>query len=137
MNGDGLKDIVTARAKKPIFGSSKGELIWLEQPSDGNPLQIWKEHLITVGPDVNFVLEDITNDGQPEIIATEFFSEKLSVTYKDGSQWKKVIIDDKIKRGFDLEMVDLNNDGKKKFWPQTISITTGQQFLLMSPLQIH
>ena len=53
MNGDGLKDIVTARAKKPIFGSSKGELIWLEQPSDGNPLQIWKEHLITVGPDVN------------------------------------------------------------------------------------
>ena len=114
MNGDGLKDIVTARAKKPIFGSSKGELIWLEQPSDGNPLQIWKEHLITVGPDVNFVLEDITNDGEPEIIATEFFSEKLSVTYKDGSQWKKVIIDDKIKRGFDLEMVDLNNDGKKE-----------------------
>ena len=48
-----------------------------------------------------------------------------------------MIIDDKIKRGFDLEMVDLNNDGKKEFWPQTISITTGRQFLLMSPLQIH
>ena len=114
MNGDGLLDIVTARAKKPIFGSSKGELIWLEQPANGELLKQWKEHLITEGPDVNFILEDLTNDGQPEIIATEFFSEKLSVTYKEGSEWKKVIIDDKIKRGFDLEMVDLNNDGKKE-----------------------
>ena len=112
MNGDGLLDMVTARAKKPIFGASKGELIWLEQPANGELLKQWKEHLITEGPDVNFILEDLTNDGQPEIIATEFFSEKLSVTYKEGSEWKKVIIDDKIKRGFDLEMVDLNNDGK-------------------------
>ena len=56
----------------------------------------------------------LTNDGQLEIIATEFFSEKLSVTYKVGTEWKKVIIDDKIKHGFDLQMVDLNNDGKKE-----------------------
>ena len=49
MNGDGLLDIVTARAKKPIFGASKGELIWLEQPSSGEVLTYWKEHLITEG----------------------------------------------------------------------------------------
>ena len=31
-----------------------------------------------------------------------------------GDQWKKVIIDDKINVDFDLEMVDLNNDGRKE-----------------------
>ena len=58
--------------KNQFSGLQKGELIWLEQPANGELLKQWKEHLITEGPDVNFILEDLTNDGQPEIIATEF-----------------------------------------------------------------
>lgn len=32
MNSDGRMDILTARVNKPVFGSSVGELLWLEQP---------------------------------------------------------------------------------------------------------
>ena len=34
INNDGRLDAVSARGKKPIFGGSDGELIWLEQPAD-------------------------------------------------------------------------------------------------------
>lgn len=38
VDGDGLEDIVTARAIKPIFGASGGELVWLKRPSGQDPL---------------------------------------------------------------------------------------------------
>ena len=70
MNNDGKLDMVTARAKKPIFGG-KGELLWLEQPSDGSVLQTWKEHILAEGPDVN-LLVDITGNGTVEISQLNF-----------------------------------------------------------------
>ncbi len=33
VDGDGLLDLITARATKPLFGSGSGELLWLKQPS--------------------------------------------------------------------------------------------------------
>ena len=51
VNGDGLKDIIAARATAPTHDA--GELIWLEQPASGalsnstdNP---WPEHTIISG----------------------------------------------------------------------------------------
>jgi hypothetical protein len=35
MNGDGLLDILTCRATKPLFGTGSGEMLWLEQPASG------------------------------------------------------------------------------------------------------
>jgi hypothetical protein len=111
MNNDGKLDIITARANKPMFGGGKGEIIWLEQPA--NPLtDDWKEHFIGKGPDVNFIYEDIDNDGKKEILATEFFGKKLSLWWLEGNTWKSTVLDSKIGSGFDLELVDLNNDGK-------------------------
>lgn len=111
MNGDGRLDAVTARAKKPIFGGSDGEIVWLEQPA--NPLSAWPEHFITKGPDVNFVLEDLDNDGQVEIIGADFFSKKLTVHWLNAGTWEGRTIDATLGAAFDLERVDLNGDGIK------------------------
>ena len=111
MNGDGLLDIVTARAKKPLIGKAQGELIWLEQPS-GNKIITWKEHLIVKGPDVHFRVKDLDGDGIVEILSAEFFHKRFSITTKIDGVWKRRILDDKLGSPFDLEIVDLNNDGK-------------------------
>ena len=111
MNADGLLDMVTARARKPILGGGQGELIWMEQPQ--NPHQMpWQEHLIGKGPDVHFLVEDLNHDGQMEILSTEFFQQKLSLYYLEDGTWKYRIIDDNLGAGFDLSITDLNNDSK-------------------------
>ena len=46
MNGDGRKDLLTARVNKPIIGASTGELLWLEQPV--NPTQLAPSLLASV-----------------------------------------------------------------------------------------
>ena len=117
--------------KKPIFGGSsltgKGFLVWLEQPKDPSwkePLLtgkgkqvVWKKHLISEGPDVNFLFEDINNDGQKEFIATEFFGDDnegaLSVIYKENGKYQRRLVDTSVGHGFDLSVADLNNDGNK------------------------
>jgi hypothetical protein len=38
VDGDGFVDVLTARATKPLFGTPGGELVWLRQPSSGDPL---------------------------------------------------------------------------------------------------
>ncbi|MBF0443248.1 MAG: VCBS repeat-containing protein [Oligoflexales bacterium] len=113
MNGDGKLDILTARATRPIFGTAGGELIWLEQPKDSRQVP-WREHVITKGPDVNFVYEDIDGDGANEIIAAQFFTKRLAILWKDGVAWKTRIIDDAIGSPFDVQLIDLNHDGKKE-----------------------
>lgn len=53
MNGDGLKDAVSARAYKSVFGDSGGEFLYYEQPQD--PLQVpWNENILFEGPDIFF-----------------------------------------------------------------------------------
>lgn len=34
INGDGLPDVLTARATKPLIGSGYGEFLWLENPGE-------------------------------------------------------------------------------------------------------
>ena len=56
MNGDGRLDYLTARSNgKP----GEGELVWFSRPllSFGLDGKEWKEHLITMGPDMGFEID--------------------------------------------------------------------------------
>lgn len=114
MNGDGKLDVLTARATKPIFGQSGGELIWLENP--GSLHLPWKEHVITKGPDVIFQIAEIDgNEDTLDLVATQFFSAKLMayfINLKDLSDVKSVLIDDSIGAAYNVIIEDLNKDGK-------------------------
>lgn len=110
MNEDGKLDILTARAKAPFAGKSKGELLWLENP--GDPRGEWKEHIIAKGPDVHFEILYLSTEKDPIIISSEFFNKRISITWKEHSSFKTRIIDDTLGRGFDLQIVDINKDGR-------------------------
>jgi hypothetical protein len=112
MNGDGRLDLLTARANKPLFGASKGELLWLEQPASGALSSEWTEHVLGEGPDVHFRLADLDGNGTPEIVATEFFSKKLSLWWREGLGYSSRVVDAALGSAFDLEIVDVNADGR-------------------------
>lgn len=38
VDGDGLVDVIAARATKPLFGTAAGELVWMRQPAVAAPL---------------------------------------------------------------------------------------------------
>ena len=82
MNGDGLLDIVTARAFDPLFiGKPSGKLIWLEQPKTSPLANVpWTEHVLVDGPETVFVLTDLDpNDDQYEVIAPQYFTKHLAL----------------------------------------------------------
>ena len=106
MDGDGDLDVLTARAKVPMIGEKKGELIWFE---NGNQ---WSEHYLTAGPDVHFVFLDLNDDGNKELISTEFFSKRLMLYSFVNGKARKRLIDGRLGSAFDLEVVDLNGDKK-------------------------
>eukprot|EP01137_Pigoraptor_chileana_P036707 Opistho-2@32739 len=116
-NGDGHLDIVTARANKGVFGSGSGLIAWLENPGSEPAAGPWKEHVIENGPDVFFSLTDVDGDGRLEIIAAQFFSSKITISYASSSDyatatWTSRTIEDTIGAVFDLSLVDINGDGK-------------------------
>ena len=112
-------DVVAARAIKPIiFGDPKGELIWFENPGSKPFKGAWKEHHMANGPDIFYTLFDIDGDGREEIIAAQFFTQRLvcywtTTTWADPKSVQSVVIDDTLGSPFDLQWVDLNNDGKQ------------------------
>lgn len=115
MNGDGRLDCLAARAYAPIIGSPRGELIWLEHPKTGAETNRWKEHIITEGPDVHFVLDKF--DDRIEIYATEFFTKRMSFYIVSiNTPSPKVlfsrVFDTTLGSAYDLKKVDLNGDGK-------------------------
>ena len=69
--------------------------------------------MIARGPDVHFRIEDLNDNGEIEIISTEFFSQKLSLIRKINGNWKRTIIDNRLGKAFDIEIKDINADGKK------------------------
>ena len=127
MNGDGRKDIVTARATKPILGTQSGEFLWLEQPASDPLSGPWKEHVICSGklsPDVFFQPYDIDGDGQDEFLFASFFTfggfGVLSSSGSGAGRWDNstgqvttTIVDSglPVLNGFAVEVVDLNGDG--------------------------
>ncbi len=119
MNGDGKLDILTAHAKKPLFGSAQGQLLWLEQPA-ADPLKAvpWKEHVLMDGPDIWFASLDLnTSDSHFEVFVTEFFAEELSViliSNKNAQVLTSRVIDPSIGPAFAVSVVDLNADGRQE-----------------------
>lgn len=115
MNGDGRLDLVTARGIKRMTGGSDGELLWLEQPASQAMSTPWREHVIAKGPDVHFRMADLDGDGREEIIATEFFSRRLTIHWQQGERWTSRVLDSGSALGsaFDVQVVDLDGDGRQ------------------------
>lgn len=134
MDGDGLKDLITARANLMPFlyqCPPVGELVWFRNPGAAlKPDVPWEIRVLvglpaeTGGPEVNMALSDLDADGVPEIIATHFFtSDNITVFGAPaGGQWKDV---DPVRRPlrrktvmtgqgrpFAVEPEDLNGDGR-------------------------
>lgn len=134
MDGDGLKDLITARANLMPFlyqCPPVGELVWFRNPGATlKPDVPWEIRILvglpaeTGGPEVNMALADLDADGVPEIIATHFFtSDNITVFGAPaGGEWKDV---DPVRRPlrrktimtgqgrpFAVEPEDLNGDGR-------------------------
>ena len=118
MNGDGRLDCLTARASKAIWGKADGELVWFEHPEKNALRGGWKEHVISKGPDVSFIVDRLTKkDDIIHIISCEFFSKRMMLTeMKIGIPEPKInfrrIIDDKIGDAYHSEIVDIDGDGE-------------------------
>jgi len=126
MNGDGVQDLLTARAKVPtakFWEHKQTELLWFEAPD-------WKEHiLLSGGPDVAFALTDaFSHDSAsqneiPVIVAAQFFmNPQLAIYYcatKHATAWsacaqgdiRNVTLDDSEGSFFNVRIADLNGDG--------------------------
>ena len=134
MDGDGLKDIITARANLMPFLYQcpyVGELVYFRNPGKNlQPDVPWESRVLAglpgeaAGPEVNMALSDLNGDGIPEIIATHFFTSDHITVFgaPAGGQWqdfdperrplrRKAIMSGQ-GRPFAVEPVDLNGDGR-------------------------
>lgn len=112
---DGRLDIVTARAYKGMFWGKDAELIVLLAPN-GSSRTSWEEEFLFKGPDVFFELVDFDGDDKFEVISSQFLFENITYHYLDelNGEWTEKVIDHTIGPGFDLSVIDLNNDGQKE-----------------------
>ena len=113
MNGDGRKDFITARSNAK---AGEGELVWFEHPEGGLAEFPWAEHVVTNGPDVGILIEELPEYPNEIVIwATQFFDETVAiyrVSLQDGTLVDSRIIDDTtILSAYSATRVDLNGDG--------------------------
>ncbi|KAI1880542.1 hypothetical protein JX265_000782 [Neoarthrinium moseri] len=120
MDGDGVPDMVSCRANKPLIGATKTMLVILKPQNQNKPLGTWVETEIGAGCDALFTVADLDGDGIPEVIAPSYFTEKLNIYHSSASNGfanpknvKTVTIDSTIGAAFDAQYVDINGDGKK------------------------
>ncbi|KAJ8315833.1 hypothetical protein KUTeg_007983 [Tegillarca granosa] len=124
MNGDGLDDAVTCRAKKSIIGAAHGELLWFENPSQvvrdkfEHP---WDHFVIGDHSDTYFDMATLTTpDGSYKcIVTTGFFSNQLNLVVIQEIH-SRVIVGTH-GHVFDVQITDLNKDGN----PDLLVTTNG------------
>eukprot|EP01147_Barroeca_monosierra_P007787 gene7787-647_t len=124
MNSDGRMDILTARVNKPVFGSSVGELLWLEQPPSSPLLKPWQEHVITTGPEVIFQIlhqSDFGGDEVYYVAAAQFFVPKVALYQmnRNNTFLQSFVIDSKCGSTEDIHVIDLDGDGHKELLVNT------------------
>jgi hypothetical protein len=138
VNGDGLKDIITVRSNfNPLLFHfiPMGELVWFKNPGRNAILHgfLWQENVIyggfpVGGPDIVIKAIDLDGDNVPELVTTAFFDKQIllfGAPCNDSGvlcTWKgvrKVSNPPRVKaisanqgRPFDIELVDLNKDGR-------------------------
>jgi hypothetical protein len=88
-----------------------------------DPTGQWVEHVLAEqrGCDVYFTLEDLDGDGIPEIIATIFWCRRIEITSTsdpkgrcdDPSMLTHTIVDSNLGKPFDVQMADINGNGRK------------------------
>ncbi len=116
LDGDGIKDILTCRTHKPIFGQTLTELVSFvfDMTTKG-----YKEHVIMKSAcDVFFDTADIDKDGRFEIVSAGFFISQLNVIYstdpKNSFLNGNVVvreIDSNAGQLFEVTLSDLDNQG--------------------------
>jgi hypothetical protein len=114
INGDSLLDLLTCRTYKPIFGTTKVELVsFVFNPKTNH----YDEYVLMDGVcDVFFDVADLDNDGRVEIIAAGFFISKLNFIYSnnpnnnflDKDNIVVKTIDETAGKVFDIQIVDLD-----------------------------
>ncbi|XP_066268656.1 uncharacterized protein [Branchiostoma lanceolatum] len=147
MDGDGLKDALTARAFfNPLAGSSKGELLWFQQPkSNPTTTPYWSLHKIITGPDTFFRTAKLPIGGKLRtvIITCGFFSKELRITWTDDPKgnWtntksiNSAVIDDGLQY-FSVEVADLNADGTDDLLVTVNSASNGTVYIYEVPADV-
>jgi hypothetical protein len=94
-------------------------LVILRPQNRAQPLGVWVETEIGTGCDALFTVKDLNNDGVPEILSTSFFASEFNLYHTTASNGfanvtsvRKIPLDKTIGAAFDVEVVDINGDGK-------------------------
>lgn len=122
VDADGSKEILSCRAQKSTFGSGHGDLVWLKPKDVKQPLGEWTEQVIGPHCDTFFQVVDLNGDGKLDIVSAEFWGSSLTLItstdpnnrFDDASKLVYNVIDSQIGRVFDIQVVDLNKDGKNE-----------------------
>lgn len=131
VDGDGLADVLTARATKPLVDAPAGELVWFRQPAVADPLAPaalpWAEATLAGGawsPDVLFAAPvSLRGDADAQLLFTSFFTGgglgllQCAGCAGGGATWatsalERVVLDASIGPAFDVSAVDVNGDGR-------------------------
>lgn len=121
VDGDGQMEIISCRARNPVYGPKRGVLVYLKPVNAETPYaEPWKETVLGNHCDTYFEVEDIDEDGRQEIISPEFFGRALTLIsstseqgfFNDSREIQYTTIDNTYGSFFEAQLVDLNNDGK-------------------------
>ena len=100
--------LLTARAKKPIFGATQAELVLLTPSRDAKGAVSCTEQVLAKGPDVFFEVEDLDGDGVEELITAQFFSKKLELMWWENGSLQRRDLDPTVGTAFDLTLARLS-----------------------------